>query len=48
MIDNALRILLTEHWTVIHRFRYGKHELMEPMVTIDESKQETKQIGMEL
>ena len=47
MIDNALQNLSTEHRTVIHRFRYGKHKVMEPITTI-ESKQESKHIGMEL
>ena len=42
IIDNALQNLSTEHRTVIHRFRYGKHEVMEPIATIDES----EQIGM--
>ena len=31
IIDNALQNLSTVHRKVIHRFRYGKHEVMEPI-----------------
>ena len=47
MINNALQNLSTEHQTVIRCFRYGKHEVMEP-ITAFESKQESKHISMEL